>query len=99
MALVELLPKAIQQQVREGKILAQVAMKYLVPLARQSVEDCQRDGGDLRPASLRNAGGAAATMACSSGSGSVLGRNACATPEAKTQTGPVSRWATFGRSP
>src|SRR5204863_7417969 len=29
-------------QVREGKIAAQVAMKYLVPVARQSLEDCQR---------------------------------------------------------
>src|SRR6202034_3148570 len=29
LALVELLPEAIQQQVREGKILAQVAMKFL----------------------------------------------------------------------
>src|SRR6266702_6495757 len=42
LALVELLPEAIQQQVREGKIAAQVAMKYLVPVARQSLEDCQR---------------------------------------------------------
>ena len=42
LALVELLPEAIQQQVREGKILAQVAMKFLVPVARQSLEDCQR---------------------------------------------------------
>jgi len=41
-ALVELLPEAIQQQVREGKISAQVAMKFLVPVARQSLEDCQR---------------------------------------------------------
>jgi ParB family chromosome partitioning protein len=42
LALVELLPEAIQQQVREGKITAQVAMKFLVPVARQSLEDCQR---------------------------------------------------------
>ena len=42
LALVELLPEAIQQQVREGKIAAQVAMKFLVPAARQSLEDCQR---------------------------------------------------------
>jgi ParB family transcriptional regulator, chromosome partitioning protein len=42
LALVELLPEAIQQQVREGKIAAQVAMKFLVPVARQSLEDCQR---------------------------------------------------------
>lgn len=42
LALVELLPEAIQQQVREGKVAAQLAMKFLVPVARQSLEDCQR---------------------------------------------------------
>src|SRR6202171_2899151 len=42
LALVELVPETIQQQVREGKIPAQVALKFLVPVARQSLEDCQR---------------------------------------------------------
>jgi ParB family chromosome partitioning protein len=42
LGLVEILPEAIQQQVREGKIVAQVAMKFLVPVARQNPEDCQR---------------------------------------------------------
>jgi ParB/RepB/Spo0J family partition protein len=42
LALAELLPEAIQQQVREGKIAAQVAMKFLVPVARQSLEACQQ---------------------------------------------------------
>jgi ParB family transcriptional regulator, chromosome partitioning protein len=42
LALVEVLPETIQQQVREGKIPAQVALKFLVPVARQSLEDCQR---------------------------------------------------------
>jgi ParB/RepB/Spo0J family partition protein len=42
LALVEVLPEAIQHQVREGKIPAQVALKFLVPVARQSLEDCQR---------------------------------------------------------
>jgi ParB/RepB/Spo0J family partition protein len=42
LALVELLPEAIQQQVREGQIAAQAAMKFLVPAARQSLKDCQR---------------------------------------------------------
>jgi ParB family chromosome partitioning protein len=42
LALVELLPEAIQQSVREGKILAHVAMKFLVPVARIDLEDCQR---------------------------------------------------------
>jgi len=42
LALAELLPEAIQQQVREGKVAAQAAMKFLVPVARQSLEDCQR---------------------------------------------------------
>jgi len=41
LALAEVLPEAIQQQVREGKIAAQVAMKFLVPVARQSVGGCQ----------------------------------------------------------
>ena len=42
LALVELLPEAIQQQVREGKLAAQVARKYLVPVARVSADDCTR---------------------------------------------------------
>jgi ParB family chromosome partitioning protein len=42
LALVEVLPEAIQRQVREGKVLAQAALKFLVPVARQSLEDCQR---------------------------------------------------------
>jgi ParB family transcriptional regulator, chromosome partitioning protein len=42
LALVELLPEAIQRHVREGKIAAHVAMKYLVPVARVDAEHCQR---------------------------------------------------------
>jgi ParB/RepB/Spo0J family partition protein len=42
LALVEVLPEAIQQQVREGKLAAQVAMKYLVPVARVNAGDCTR---------------------------------------------------------
>jgi ParB/RepB/Spo0J family partition protein len=42
LALVELLPEAIQQQVREGKLAAHVAMKYLVPVARVNAGDCTR---------------------------------------------------------
>jgi len=42
LALVELLPEAIQQQVREGKLSAQVAMKCLVPVARVNADDCTR---------------------------------------------------------
>jgi ParB family chromosome partitioning protein len=42
LALVELLPEAIQQRVREGAVAAQVAMKYLVPMARVNAEDCAR---------------------------------------------------------
>src|SRR5512132_1672591 len=42
LALVELLPEGIQEQVREGKVAAQMAMKFLVPVARQNLEDCQR---------------------------------------------------------
>jgi ParB family chromosome partitioning protein len=42
LALVELLPESVQRQVREGSITAQVAMKYLVPMARVSAKDCER---------------------------------------------------------
>src|SRR5512142_3222289 len=42
LGLVEVLPEAIQQQIRGGKILAQVALKFLVPVARQSIADCER---------------------------------------------------------
>lgn len=42
LALVELLPETIQQQVREGRIAAQTAMKYLVPIARRSAQTCER---------------------------------------------------------
>jgi ParB family chromosome partitioning protein len=42
LALVEALPEAIQRQVREGKIAAQVAMKFLVPAVHISLEACQR---------------------------------------------------------
>ncbi|PYY12515.1 MAG: hypothetical protein DMG69_01045 [Acidobacteria bacterium] len=41
LALVELLPESVQQQVRAGEISAQVAMKYLVPVARSSLEECR----------------------------------------------------------
>ena len=42
MALVELLPDVVQRHVREGNIAAQIAMKYLVPVARVNAEDCER---------------------------------------------------------
>ncbi len=42
LALVEVLPESIQQQVREGQVLAQVALRCLVPVARQSLEHCHR---------------------------------------------------------
>ena len=41
LALVELLPESVQQQVRHGQITAHIAMKFLVPAARLSLEDCQ----------------------------------------------------------
>src|SRR5450432_3903379 len=40
--LVELLPEAVQLHVREGTLSAQIAMKYLVPIARVSADDCER---------------------------------------------------------
>lgn len=42
LALVEELPQSVQQHVRAGSIVAQAAMKYLVPLARAKREDCLR---------------------------------------------------------
>lgn len=42
LALVETLPEAIQRQVREGKITAQIAMRYLVPVARVNASQCQQ---------------------------------------------------------
>jgi len=42
LALVELLPETIQQQVREGTLSAQLAMKYLVPVARVNGDGCVR---------------------------------------------------------
>jgi len=42
LALLELLPQSVQQQVRSGEIAAQVATKYLLPVARSSLEDCRR---------------------------------------------------------
>src|ERR1035438_5389320 len=42
LALVEWLPEAIHPQVRQGPIAAEVALQYLVPLARVDGEQCQR---------------------------------------------------------
>jgi ParB family transcriptional regulator, chromosome partitioning protein len=42
LSLVEVLPQAVQQWVREGKIAPHIAMKVLVPVARAKVEHCQR---------------------------------------------------------
>jgi hypothetical protein len=42
LALVELLPQSVQQQVQAGEISAQVATKYLLPVACSGLEDCQQ---------------------------------------------------------
>jgi ParB family chromosome partitioning protein len=42
LALVEQLPGTVQQRVRAGQISAHVAMKYLAPVARANLNDCQR---------------------------------------------------------
>jgi ParB family transcriptional regulator, chromosome partitioning protein len=42
LALVELVPEPVQRQVREGNLTAQIAMKYLAPVARISADDCER---------------------------------------------------------
>jgi ParB family chromosome partitioning protein len=42
LALVELVPETVQELVRAGKLSAHIAMKFLVPVARVSLDDCQR---------------------------------------------------------
>jgi ParB family transcriptional regulator, chromosome partitioning protein len=42
LALVETLPEPVQQLVRDGKVAASLAMRYLVPAARINREHCQR---------------------------------------------------------
>lgn len=42
LSLVEQLPETVQQRVRTGEISAHVAMKYLSPVARANLPDCQR---------------------------------------------------------
>jgi hypothetical protein len=42
LSLVRTLPDAVQQHVREGRLVAHAAMKYLVPLARANAADCLR---------------------------------------------------------
>jgi len=42
LALVEQLPETVQQDVRDGRISAHVAMKYLAPVARANPQDCRR---------------------------------------------------------
>ena len=44
LSLVEQLPETVQQRVRTGEISAHVAMKYLAPVARANLADCQRHG-------------------------------------------------------
>jgi len=58
LALVETLPESVQQLVREGKIAAQIAMRYLAPAARINVEHCQRMAAAFaeQPWTLRQAG-------------------------------------------
>lgn len=58
LALVDLLPESVQQKVREGAISAHVAMKYLVPVARESLSDCERmaSGFAARQFTTRQAG-------------------------------------------
>lgn len=41
LALVTVLPTAVQERVRQGRLGAQVATKYLVPLARANALDCE----------------------------------------------------------
>jgi ParB family chromosome partitioning protein len=41
LALVQVLPQSVQEHIRAGRIPAQAAIKYLVPLARARREDCE----------------------------------------------------------
>jgi ParB family transcriptional regulator, chromosome partitioning protein len=58
LALVELLPEVVQQQVRQGKIAAQIAMRFLAPVARINAGHCQRLAQAFaeHPWTLRQAG-------------------------------------------
>jgi ParB family transcriptional regulator, chromosome partitioning protein len=42
LALADVLPELIQQEVRHGRISAHIAMKYLAPAARVSPQDCEK---------------------------------------------------------
>jgi len=42
LALVEVLPQSVQQQVRSGEISTQVATKFLLPVAGSSLEECRK---------------------------------------------------------
>jgi ParB family chromosome partitioning protein len=44
LALVETLPEVVQQQVRAGRIAAQIAMRHLAPVARIDRAQCERMG-------------------------------------------------------
>jgi ParB family chromosome partitioning protein len=41
LALVQVLPQSVQEHIRAGRIPAQAAIKYLVPLSRAKREDCE----------------------------------------------------------
>jgi ParB family chromosome partitioning protein len=52
LALVEELPQAVQELVREGRIGAHVAMRCLAPMARATVDDCQTLASSIAGARL-----------------------------------------------
>lgn len=45
LALVELLPDSVQQKVRDGQVTPHAAMKFLVPVARANLGECQQMAG------------------------------------------------------
>ena len=53
LALVELLPDSVQERVRRGEISAHLAMKFLVPVARISIQACERMAGVFARLKLR----------------------------------------------
>jgi ParB family transcriptional regulator, chromosome partitioning protein len=52
MSLVHKLPVSVQEHVRAGSIGAHAAMKYLVPLARANISDCERLANAIAPEKL-----------------------------------------------
>jgi hypothetical protein len=82
---VETLPEPVQQLVREGRIAAHLAMRYLVPVARMNVDHCRRMAHAFaqHPWTSREAG--ERYQACRRASGTVRERTLSVPKFRKTQ--------------